>query len=206
MIEAALMGGGLPGPWSPWMFVGSTDILASGAGSVEGKFPSGVQDGDLVVAVMSPLNETIRTTMASSGWQHWALGNQDYVCTARYAAGLALPVYARAASNSIFVSVLVFRAQGWANVKLEAHVSPAAPTSVTTGLQNVLLIAVGLTPKTTRGWAVTMVGAEPVARVERINAPAMQVYSSNIDFPRKVSGVMVDALSGQERNLILTVS
>lgn len=206
MIEAALMTGTLPGPWSAWEFIGSIGLLASGSAVVEAAFPIGIEPGDLVVTIMSPLSETVRTTMTAPGWQHWAQGNQDYVCTARYAAGLTRPVYSRAASNSIFVSVLVFRAQGWSTVKLEAHVSPAKPTTITTTLQNVLMLAIGVTPKTTRGWAVSMVGAEPVARVERANAPALQAYSANIDFPHQVTGTSVDALSGDERNLILTIS
>lgn len=206
MIEAALMGGALPGPWSPWEFIGSTSLLASGATTAEAKIPSGAEPGDLVITIMSPLNETIPTTMTALGWQHWAQGNQDYVCTARYVAGLASPTYSRAASNSIFVSVLVFRAQGWSTVKLEAHVSPAEPVSVTTKLQNELLLAVGVTPKTTRGWSVTMVGSDPAARIERVNAPAMQIYSANVDYPHQITAISVDALSGAERNLILTVS
>lgn len=206
MIEAALMGGSLPGPWSAWEFVGSTSLLASGAATVEAKFPAAVLPGDLVVTIMSPLNETIRTTMSGAGWQHWSQATQDYVCTARYVEGLAPPAYARAGSNSIYVSVLAFRAQGWSTVKLEAHVSPASPIDVTTQLQNVLLLAIGVTPKTTRGWSVSMVGADPAARVERTLAPAMQAYSANIDFPHQVEGVAVDALSGAERNLILTIS
>ncbi|WP_426808036.1 hypothetical protein ABOC32_16810 [Pseudomonas sp. WOUb67] len=206
MIEAALMGGALPGPWSVWRFIGSTGLLSSGLGAVEAKFPAGIQEDDLVVAIMSPLNETVATSMRAEGWSHWAGGNQDYVCTARYVPGLALPRYTRASSNSIFVAVLVFRAPGWTSVKLEAHNSPAAAIEVTTKLQNELLLCVGVTPKTTRGWAGNMVGADPTARVERVLAPAMQVYSANVDFPRKVTGISVDALSGAERNLILTVS
>lgn len=204
MIEAALMGGSLPGPWSAWEFVGSTTLLASGATTVEVKFPAGIQPGDLVVTIMSPLNESTRTTMSAPGWQHWAQGIQDYVCTARYAAGLVAPTYARAAANSIFVSVLVFRAQGWSTVKLEAHVSPAKPVTVSTQFQNVLLLAVGVTPKTTRGWSVTMTGADPAPRVQRTLAPALQAYSANVGFPQQVTGISVDALSGEERNLILT--
>lgn len=206
MIEAALMTGTLTGPWSAWEFIGSTSLLASGATAVEASFPSGIEPGDLVVTIMSPLSETIRTTMTAQGWQHWGQGNQDYVCTARHAVGLAMPKYSRAGSNSIFVSVLVFRAQGWSTVKLEAHVAPATPTAITTNLQNVLLLAVGVTPKTTRGWSVSMVGADPAARIERANAPAMQIYSANVDFPHQVTGISVDALSGDERNLILTIS
>lgn len=206
MIEAALMTGTLPGPWSAWEFIGSTSLLASGAAAVEASFPAGIEPGDLVVTIMSPLSETIRTTMTAQGWQHWAQGNQDYVCTARYAVGLPMPKYSRVGSNSIFVSVLVFRAQGWSTVKLEAHASPAAPIALTTSLQNVLLLAIGVTPKTTRGWAVAMVGADPAARIERANAPAMQIYSANVDFPHQVTGISVDALSGDERNLILTIS
>lgn len=200
------MGGALPGPWSPWEFIGSTSLLASGAATVEVKFPAGVQSGDLVVTILSPLNEAISTRMVAPGWQHWAQGAQDYVCTARYAAGMASPAYARAGPNSIFVCVLVFRAQGWSDVRLEAHISPAAALSLTTKMQNELLLVVGLTPKTTRGWAVSMSGADPIARIERSNAPAIQVYSASVEFPRQVTDIAVDALSGAERNLILAVS
>lgn len=206
MIEAALMGGALPGPWSAWELVGSMNLLATGSAVVEGKFPAGVQAGDLVVAIMSPRDEDIKTTMSASGWQHWAHGDQDYVCTARYAQGLAAPRWTRGGVNSLYVAVLVFRAQGWSSVKLEAHTSPAVPIDVTTRLQNELLLCIGLTPKTTRGWAVTMTGAEPAARAERSLAPALQVYSATVDFPHEVTGICVDALSGAERNLILTVS
>ncbi|MBA1209385.1 hypothetical protein [Pseudomonas fulva] len=206
MIEAALMGGALPGPWSAWEFIGSTSLLASGSATVEAKFPAGAEPGDLVVAIVSPLNENIQTTMSAKGWQHWVGGIQDYVCTARFVEGLSPPAYARAGSNSIFVSVLVFRSQGWSSVKLEAHLAPASPVNVTTQLQNVLLLAIGTTPRTTRGWAVAMTGAEPTVRVERTLAPALQAYSANIDFPHEISGIVVDALSGAERNLILTVS
>lgn len=206
MIEAALMGGALPGPWSAWEFIGSTSLLASGATNVEAKYPTGIQPGDLVITTMSPLNESVRTTMVSSGWQHWAHSGQDYVCTARYAPRLAAPVYARAGSNSVFVSVLVFRAQGWSAVSFAAHTSPAVPVTITTQQQNELLIVIGLTPRTTRGWAVSMNGAKPTARVERVNAPAMEIHSANVDFPHRVAGVALDALSGLERNLILTVS
>ncbi len=65
------MGGALPGPWAAWEYVGSTSLLASGSTKVEAKFPAGIRSGDLVVTIMSPLNETIRTTMSAAGWQHW---------------------------------------------------------------------------------------------------------------------------------------
>lgn len=206
MMEAALMGGILPGPWSSWEFIGAANLLASGTAPVEVNFPSGIQAGDLVVAVMSPLGESIKTVMTATGWQHWALGVQDYVCTARYAPGLSPPKWTREKSNSLFLSVLVFRASGWSSVKLESHASPAAPIDVTSHLQNELLLCIGITPRTTSGWAVHMTGASPTARVERALAPAMQVYSANIDYPHEVSDIYVDALSGAERNLILSVS
>ena len=206
MMEAALMGGVLPGPWSSWEFIGAANLLASGSAPVEVKFPSGIQTGDLVVAVMSPLGELIKTAMTAAGWQHWALGVQDYVCTARYAPGLSPPKWTREKSNSLFLSVLVFRAPGWSSVKLESHASPATPIDVTSHLQNELLLCIGITPRTTSGWVGHMTGATPAARVERSLAPAMQVYSANIDYPHEVSDIYVDALSGAERNLILSVS
>lgn len=200
------MGGILPGPWSSWEFVGATNLLAGGSAPAEVAFPSGIQAGDLVVAVMSPLGESIKTVMAASGWQHWAQGTQDYVCTARYAPGLSPPKWTRERSNSLFVSVLAFRASGWSSVKLESHTAPGAPIDVTSRLQNELLLCIGITPRTTSGWAVHMTGAIPTSRVERSLAPAMQVYSANIDYPHEVSDIYVDALSGAERNLILTAS
>lgn len=206
MIEAMMMGGLLPGPWSNWEFIGSANQLAGGSAPVEASFPAGVRVDDFVVALMSPLSEGVQTNMGEAGWQRWTPGGQDYVCTARYAPGLPPPTYTRSRTSPIFVSVLVFRAAGWSQVRLVSHVSPAAPINVTTKMQNELLLAIGVTPKTTRSWEVSMYGAEPIARVERINAPALQVYSASIDYPRQIAGISVDASSGAERNLILTVS
>lgn len=96
MIEAALMGGALPGPWSAWDFVGSTSLLASGATTAEAKFPAGVQPGDLVVTIMSPLNETIRTTMSAGGWKHWSKATKT--TSAQHAMSLVsllLPIHER---------------------------------------------------------------------------------------------------------------
>jgi hypothetical protein len=206
MIEAALMGGSLPGPWSSWEFVGSTELLATGVTPVEALFPSGVQTGDLAVAIMSPRNEGVGTKMAAPGWQHWTPGEQDYLCTAKYAPGLQAPKWLREATNAVFVCVLAFRAQGWSSISLEAHMAPATPVSLTTRLQNELLLCIGLTPNTTRGWTVNMTGAEPAVRLDRMLSPALHISSANVEFPRLVSGVAVDALSGAERNLILSVS
>lgn len=206
MIEAALMAGLLPGPWSNWEVVGSTNLLATGSAIAQAEFPKGTQTGDLVVAIQSSMNESVKTTMVSEGWQHWASSMQDYVCTARFAAGLAPPVYSRAGNNSIFVAVLVFRSQGWSSVRLRAHTSPATEIEVATELQNELLLVVGLTPKTTRSWRVSMSGAVPSMEVDRKLAPALHVSFASIDFPKAVTGVYVDALSGSERNLILSAS
>jgi hypothetical protein len=206
MIEAALMGGLLPGPWSTWELVGATTELADGRGNVSANFPPGIKPDDLVVAIMSPRSETTSTTMVSSGWQHWSQSGQDYVCTARFNADLVAPTYVRAGTNPIFVSVLAFRAKGWSTVKLEAHTSPAIPLNITTKRQNELLLAIGLTPQTTRPWVASMVGAVATSRIDRANAPAMKVATANVDFPQEVTGITVDAPSGSERNLIFTVS
>lgn len=206
MIEAALMGGALPGPWSSWEFVGGTELLATGLTPVEASFPSGVQPGDLIVAVMSPRNEGVGTNMATPGWQHWTPGVQDYLCTARYAPGLQPPKWVRDASNALFVCVLAFRASGWSSISLEAHTAPAVPVRIATRLQNELLLCIGLTPNTTRGWAVSMTGAEPTTRLDRLLSPALRISSASVELPQVVSGVAVDALSGAERNFILSVS
>ena len=206
MIEAAFMTGLLPGPWAAWEFVGAASLRDGGTTTVDALFPAGIQPGDLVVATMSPSSEAGRTVMTADGWQHLTPGPQDYLCTARYAAGLEAPVYVREGRNSIFVSVLVFRAKGWTTVKLEAHVSPATPLTVSTRRQNVLLLAIGITPRSTQSWTGSMTGAKPTARVERESTPAMQVYSANVDLPHQVTEIMVDAPQGSERNMVLSVS
>lgn len=206
MIEAALMGGSLPGPWSSWEFVGGTELLSTGLTPAGAAFPSGLQPGDLIVAVMSPRSEGIGTKMATPGWQHWTPGGQDYLCTARYETGLQAPRWLKDASNALFVCVLAFRAPGWSSVSLESHMAPAAPLSITTRMQNELLLCIGLTPNTTRAWAVNMDDAEPVTRLDRTLSPALHISSTNIAFPQVVYGVAVDALSGAERNLILSAS
>lgn len=206
MIEAALMGGALPGPWSSWEFVGATELLSTGVAPVEVSFPPGVQDGDLVVAVVSPRNESVGTNMVAPGWQHWAPGEQDYLCTARYVPGLQAPRWLKEASNALFVSLLAFRASGWSSISLEAHMAPAVPVRITTRLQNELLLCIGLTPNTTRSWSVTMTGVQPAIRLDRTLSPALHISSASVEFPQVVSGVAADALSGAERNLILSVS
>ena len=198
------MGGGLLGPASAWQFIGVTNLLSSGATPTEPMFPNGIQAGDLVVGVMSPFNEAIKSTMTSIGWQLWDNGTQDYVCAARYTPGLPPPKWEKAGLNPLFVSVLVFRAPGWSSVQLASQVSPAAPVDVTTRARNELLLSIGITPRTTKGWAGYMPGALAIARIERPIAPAMQVYSANIETPRLMSGIYVDASSGAERNLILS--
>jgi hypothetical protein len=204
MMEAAFMGGGLLGPRSAWLFIGVTNLLSDGSAPAAPQFPSGVQPGDLVVGVMSPRNETIHTAMTSEGWQRWDNGTQDYVCAAKYAPGLAPPRWEKAATNPLYVSVLVFRAPSWSSIKLEAQISPAAPVDITTRAQNELVLSVGITPQTTKGWTGYMPGAVATARVERTLSPAVQVYSANIEYPKQLLGVYVDTLSGAERNLILT--
>ncbi|MDF2795135.1 MAG: hypothetical protein K0S85_2888 [Pseudomonas orientalis] len=206
MIEAALMGGALLGPWSKWEFVGGTELLSTGLAPEEAAFPSGVQIDDLIVAVMSPRHERVSTKMDTPGWQHWTPGSQDYLCTARYEPGLQAPRWLKDAYNALFVCVLAFRAPGWSSINLESHMAPATPLSITTRMQNELLLCVGLTPNTTKGWAVNMDDAEPVTRLDRVLSPALHISSTNIAFPQVVSGIAVDALSGAERNLILSVS
>lgn len=206
MIEAALMGGALPGPWFDWEFVGSTELLTNGLAPAEASFPTGIQPGDLVVALMSPRNESIGAKMTTPGWEHWTPGGLDYACTARYTQDLQPPRWVRDAGNALFVCILAYRAAGWTSISLKSHSSPANPVSIATRLQNELLLCIGLTPATTRGWAVTMSGAEPSVQVDRPLSPAMHVSSASVDFPRMVSGIAVDAVSGAERNLIFSVS
>lgn len=98
------------------------------------------------------------------------------------------------------------RAPGWSSVKLESHAYPATPIDVTSHLQNELLLCIGITPRTTSGRGGHMTGSTPATRVERSLAPAMQVYSANIDYPHEVPDIYVDALSGAEQNLTLSVS
>ncbi len=196
--------GGDMGPPEPWSFVGVTNLLATGAVQAEPRFPASIQPGDLVVGVMSPYDESVPTAMTTLGWMHFANRSQDYICAARYVPDLALPKWERAGGSALFISLLVFRARSWSVVRLESHISPAAPVDVPCVTRNELLLSIGITPRTTRSWVGHMPDEAPVARVERALAPAMQIYSANIDNPRLVSGVYVDAASGAERNLILS--
>lgn len=204
MIEALLMGGGLLGPASAWAFIGAVNLLSGGPNPVQPKFPSGIQTGDLVVGIMSPMDESVAVSMTSSGWQNWGTRSQDYACAARYAPGLAAPKWTKSSSNMVFVSVLVFRAPGWSSVRLESQAAPASPKTVDVQASNELLLSIGMTPGTTKAWAGHMPGELAVSRVQRENAPAMQVFSANVDRPRQVSGIYVDATSGAERNLLIS--
>lgn len=198
------MGGGLRGPGSAWKFVGAVNLLSGGTGTVQPTFPSGIQPGDLVVGLMSPLNETVAVTMTTPGWERWGSQSHDYACAARYVPGLLPPKWEKVRANSLYVSVLVFRAPGWSTVQLEAQTVPASPVSVDVQASNQLLLSIGLTPGTTRSWVGHMPGEVATARVQRANSPAMQVYSATIGSPRKVTGIYVDASSGTERNLLIS--
>lgn len=204
MIEALLMCGDQQGPLSAWSFVGAMTILSSGTGPVTPKFPAGVQPGDLVVGIMSPLKESGPVIMTSTDWLKWGTRAHDYACAARYVQGLSLPRWEKSESNSVFAAVLAFRAAGWSTVQIESQTAPAAPVSVISRARNELLISIGITPGTTKAWVGYMPGQLVTPRVERVLAPAMQVYSANIESPRNISGVYVDAASGAERNLIIS--
>lgn len=204
MIEAALMLGNAQGPVSAWQFVGSTSLLSTDGSATTPGFPAGIREGDLLVGIMSPRTERIQTTMATPGWQRWTTGNQDYLCAARYVRGLAAPKWQKASATGVFVAVMAFRTGSWSTFKLSSESAPAAPVDLGTTVRNSLVLAIGVTPGTTKDWAVHVDGLTPVARIERALSPGMQVYSLSVDYPQPVRGLSVDALSGSERNLILT--
>ncbi|WP_409274342.1 hypothetical protein [Pseudomonas sp. KCJK9111] len=205
MIEAALMLGNVQGSASAWQFIGSTNLLTTDSAPITPGLPAGIREGDLLVGVMSPRSEQAPTEMLTNGWQRWRTGNQDYLCAARYVAGLAAPRWYKGAASGVFTAVLAFRTRAWSTFTLAAQSAPAAPADLGTTVRNSLVLAIGVTPGTTRDWQVSVGGTlAPVSRIERALAPGMQVSSLSVDYPQPVLGLMVDALSGSERNLILT--
>ena len=204
MMEALLMGGGLLGPASAWTFVGVVNLISGGTGPAQPKFHGAIQPGDLVIGLMSPLYETEAVTMTTAGWETWGTRSHDYACAARYTPDLLPPKWEKVRANSLYVSLLVFRAPGWSTVRLEAQNAPAIPVNVDVQANNQLLLSIGITPGTTRSWVGHMPGEVATARVQRANAPALQVYSATVASPRQVSGIYVDAASGSERNLLIS--
>ncbi len=201
MIEAMMMCGA-QGPATAWEVVGTTSLLTSGPLAVVADFPAGTREGDLVVALMSPLNESISTVMVSEGsWARWTPGQQDYLCTARYTTGLAAPRWQKGESTSLFVAVVVFRAPGWATVQLESNLSPAMPVTVRAQASNQLLLNIGLAP-TTSNWVGHVPSLDAGSRISRRTAPAMQLYSASIDDPGQYPDIYITPFSC--RNLILT--
>ncbi|MBD8598735.1 hypothetical protein [Pseudomonas sp. CFBP 8772] len=204
MIEVLFMGGEEAGPSVPWALIAADSHLSVGATPAEVNFPAGTQPGDLVVALASPGSEAIKTRFMASGWQHFSEGDQDYLCAARYAPGLALPRWEKSASNTLGLAVMTFRAQGWSRLQLESHISPAQPVNVSTRAPNELLISIGITPRSTQAWIGHMTGAPQSSVVSVASEPALQVYWSNVTLPKTITDIYVDAPSGVERNLILS--
>ena len=192
------------GPATAWELVGITQLLTSGPYAVVTDFPVGTQEGDLVVCLMSCLDESVPTTMVSEGnWTHWTPGTQDYLCTARYSAGLAAPRWQKGESTSLYLATLVFRAPGWSTVQLESNQSPASPVAITVQARHQLLLNLSVAPKTS-SWVGHMPSLAAGSRLSRRTTPAMQVYSADIEDPGQYPGIYATSSSRTERNLILS--
>lgn len=191
---------------SPWEYVGSTEILTTSSANTTLQIPADAQAGDLLVAVMSPGNESIMTEMISGGWQRLLTGNQDYVCVTRLTDFTERPVYKKSAANSVYACLVAFRSSGWSAVRLVANNAPYKLQSVTTEGDNSLVLSIATTPGFAGAWTPGMNGGSQFIRRVRVNSPAMAIYSANIDKPSLVTNIFVNARDGTERNIILAIS
>lgn len=206
MIEAVMLLGKLAGGLSAWEYVGSTEILTTSAGDATLPIPAGAQAGDLLVAVMSPGNESITTEMISGGWQRLLTGNQDYVCVTRLTDFTERPIYKKAAANAVYACLVAFRSSGWSAVRLVANNAPYKLESVTTESNNNLILSIATTPGSANSWTAGMSGGSQTPRHLRTNSPSMAIYSSNIAQPSRITNIFVNAQGGVERNIILAIS
>lgn len=204
MIEAVMMMGGQNGPLAAWQYVGVSTSLTSGATDATVSFPSGVQPGDLVVAVMSYGTEGYTIKMAEPGWLKFGHGTADFVCAAAYRDGMAPPRWTRSGSVRVRLALFAFRANGWSSIRLEHQKSPAVASAVKTVVPNTMILTIGVTPGTTGSWGGYMTGASLTSRYRSDSSPAMVLYSSNVPEPKEVTNIRANASSGAERNLILT--
>lgn len=206
MIEAAMLLGRSGGVLSPWEYIGYTELLTTSAANATVQIPAEAQAGDLLVAIMSPGNESIKTEMISGGWQRFSTGNQDYVCVTRLTDFTERPTYKKDAANAVFASIFVFRSAGWSSASLAANNSPYNQVSITTEGRNCLILTIATTPGFAGSWTPGMSGGAQFPRRLRVNSPAMAIYSANIAEPSLVTNIFVNARDGTERNIILTIS
>lgn len=101
---------------SMWEYIDSTELLTTSSAIAVLQIPAGAQVGDLLVAVISPGNESIKTEMISGGWQRLTSGDQDYVCVTRLTSFTERPSYRKAAANAVYATLAAFRSSGWSSV------------------------------------------------------------------------------------------
>lgn len=206
MIEAAMLLGKSSGPLSSWEYIGSTELLTTSSASATLQIPAEARAGDLLVAVISPGNEAIKTEMISGGWQRLLSGNQDYVCVTRLTDFTERPTYKKSGANAVYASLAAFRSSGWSSVSLVANNAPYELESVATKFSNSLLLSIATTPGFAGSWSAGMSGGSQTPRRLRVNSPAMAIYSANIVKPSLVTSIFVNARDGSERNIILAIS
>lgn len=191
---------------SPWEYVGSTESLTTSAASVTLQIPNAAQPGDLLVAVMSPGNESIATELTSGGWQRMTPGNQDYVCVTRLTAFTERPTYKKGSANAVYACLAVFRAAGWSSVSLVGNNAPYKRLALTTETDNTLILSLATTPGFAGSWTAGMTGGSQFVRRLRATSPSLAIYSADIAKPTDVSNIFVNARDGTERNIILAIS
>lgn len=206
MIEAAMLLGKSSNSLSTWEYIDSTELLTTSSANAVLQIPAAAQVGDLLVAVISPGNESIKTEMISGGWQRLTSGDQDYVCVTRLTSFTERPTYRKAAANAVYATLAAFRSSGWSSVSLVAHNSPHKSESVEAVSNNNLILSIATTPGFAGSWTARINGSSQVPRKLRVNSPAMAIYSANIAQPSLITNISVDARDGTERNIILTVS
>lgn len=204
MIGSMMMMGSSQGPASAWSYVGSSSTLATaivGAGVV---FPSGVQAGDLLVAVVSAVSEEPVKMADTADWTKLVGGTQDVLAWARYRPGMPIPQWTKpGAGVTIFATVLAFRANGWDLVKLESNKSPPEDVVVTTQYPNQLVLNLATTRTTPGAWDNRMPNIGAASRISRDTAPGQRVFSTTVASPTVSNGVRLSA-SVATRNFILS--
>ena len=207
-----MMGGAGQGPSEAWQYIAGAGTTVNGT-TLTRPFPAGVLPGDLVVAAMSVYNDSgssaaSNVPLVSPGWWKWGFGSSSApihcVAAARYADGLQAPTWQAAESRTVRIWVGVFRAKGWASVRLESQLTPASPVAIQTLVPNTLVLNIGVTPGTTAAWYTYMTGASSLRRYTSNSSPAMVVDATPIPAKTSLTNIRADASSGDERNFVLT--
>ncbi|KTG26261.1 hypothetical protein AWR38_00400 [Idiomarina sp. WRN-38] len=205
MIEAMMLGGS-QGLETPWEYVGNGYEFSS-ALNVQGEFPSNVQPGDLLVAVISGRaydGDVKDLAMITPGWTLFSAGTVDWVAATIYKAGMAPPVWEQPYSRYVRVLTFCYRNPGWSSIKLVSLLPVQSPVDVDVQARNSLILNIGNTPGTSGYWRLPNTGESFYSRFNNRGSPSLFVTDANIDTPRLVENVYAYTSDGGAiRNIIL---